>query len=134
MTRQPWEPIGPQNYEKELERRCPNAFKLPIITEHNNVSTTKPSKCSVCESESCEGTHELAASKHQWVLTSEYCNLKIHKADAEIIILKAFAEFGTTDHQMSGEFRPWLSVEAQKRLYWILKNFIDKATKDNEDR
>lgn len=59
---------------------------------------------------------------------------KIALADTETIILKAFAEFSTTDHQMSGEFRPWLSVEAQKRLYWILKNFIDNAEKQNESR
>jgi len=114
MTRQPWEPIGPKNYEKELERRCPNAFKLPIITEPNNTSAIESSKCPTCGSETCEGTHELDASKHQWVLTSEYCNLKIHKADAEIIILKAFAEFGTTDHQMNGSFRPLLSIDAQE--------------------
>jgi hypothetical protein len=95
---------------------------------------TETNLCPVCGSETCEGTHELDASKHQWVLTSEYCNLKIDKAAAEIVILKAFAEFGTTDHQMSGEFRPWLSIEAQKRVYWILRNFIDEAEKKNENR
>jgi hypothetical protein len=91
---------------------CPKGTKPAwIVSEFN-----KP--CSICGSKTCEGTHELDASTHQWVLTSHYCNLRIDLSKAESLLKRII-------NPISHDPEPFYDLLADITNYF--------STKENDD-